>query len=140
VASRGINMKAIEEEIARVTQQRDALSNRIDGLKRALSLINGDTAVLTADLQHNESQLKAEVHKTRQRRGGLKNTVLDIVGDQAERGLTVNECVVIAAKAGTTLDRASVSSLLSRLKKDDVLFYDGERYRLKQYAGPRHAA
>ena len=140
MASRGINMKAIEEEIARVTQQRDALSNRIDGLKRALSLINGDTAVLTADLQHNESQLKAEVHKTRQRRGGLKNTVLDIVGDQAEQGLTVNECVAIAAKAGTTLDRASVSSLLSRLKKDDVLFYDGERYRLKQYAGPRHAA
>jgi len=134
-------MKAIEEEIARVTQQRDALTHHIDGLKRALSLIKKDATILNADLNHNDSSLSANVErKTRQRRGGLKTTVLDIVTNQAEKGTTVNECVTIAAESGTSLDRASVSSLLSRLKKDDVLFYDGERYRLKQYAGPRHAA
>ena len=55
--------------------------------------------------------------------------------------MTPPECVAAAkAKRGIELDRGSVSSLLSRLKKDGVLFYDGSRYRLKEYAGPRQAA
>jgi hypothetical protein len=41
---------------------------------------------------------------------------------------------------GVDLVPGSVSSLLSRLKNDDVLFFDGSRYRLKRYAGPKHAA
>lgn len=32
------------------------------------------------------------------------------------------------------MDKASVSSLLSRLKKDEIVVFDGELYRLKEFA------
>lgn len=122
-------MKAIEDEIARLRAERDALSNRIQGLESALRLVNGEMADLRVP------------PRERQRRGNVKTTVLDIVTKAGDAGITVTQCVESAAKNyGAILDRGSVSSLLSRLKKDDVLFYDGERYRLKQFAGPRQAA
>jgi hypothetical protein len=46
----------------------------------------------------------------------------------------------MAQEQGIELIHGSVSSLLSRLKTDGVMFFDGQVYRLKQYAGPRQAA
>ena len=129
MTTRRENMKAIEDEIARLRSQREAISNRIEGLESALRLMSGGAADLRVPQQE------------KQRRGSVKTTVLDIVTSAAEAGVTVVQCVESAnSKYGIILDRASVSSLMSRLKKDDILFYDGDRYRLKQYAGPRHAA
>ena len=76
---------------------------------------------------------------SRARRGDLNNIVLSLYEQAAEAGLSSSECVEKAEKAGTPLKAASVSSLLSRLKADGVLMYDGERYRLKRFAGPRSA-
>lgn len=76
----------------------------------------------------------------RVRRGDLNNIVLSLYEQAAEAGLSTSECVAMASKAGTPLKATSVSSLLSRLKSDGVLMYDGERYRLKRFAGPRSAA
>jgi len=73
----------------------------------------------------------------RARRGDLNNIVLSLCEQAAWTGLSSAECVERAAKTGVALKPASVSSLLSRLKADDVLMYDGERYRLKRFAGPR---
>lgn len=126
--AKGVHMQAIKDEIARITRERDALTNKLEGLRSALALITGETETVSS------------APKARQRRGNLKSMVLDIVTAQAERGVTVLECVALGKERGETLDRGSVSSLLSKLKAIDVLFYDGERYRLKQYAGPRQAA
>ena len=126
--AKGVHMQAIKDEIARITKERDALTNKLEGLRSALALITGETEAASVS------------PKARQRRGNLKAVVLDIVAAQAERGVTVVECVALGKERGETLDRGSVSSLLSKLKAIDVLFYDGERYRLKQYAGPRQAA
>ncbi len=123
-------MKAIEDEVARLRGQRDALNGKIDGLELALRMMKGQAV---EDLRVPPVE--------RQRRGDVKNTVLEIVTASIDRGITVNECLSMAhVEHGVKLDRASVSSLLSRLKRDDVLFYDGDRYRLKKYAGPRQAA
>jgi hypothetical protein len=70
----------------------------------------------------------------------LKEIILDLYGEAGEAGLTTTECVQAAAKRGVTLQPPSVSSTLSRFKGDGVLMYDGERYRLKKFAGPRSAA
>ncbi len=75
----------------------------------------------------------------RTKRGDLNNIVLSLCEQAGEAGLSSAECVEKASKAGTALKPASVSSLLSRLKADGVLMYDGERYRLKRFAGPRNA-
>ena len=75
------------------------------------------------------------------RRGGLKEIILDLCEEAGEAGLSTAECVAIARdKRGVHLQPPSVSSTFSRFKADGVLMYDGDRYRLKKYAGPRSAA
>lgn len=134
MSSRSENMRAIEDEIARLRAQRDLLNGKIDGFESALRMMKGQTATSAVE------DLRVPP-KERQRRGNVKKTVLDMVSGSLDLGITVNECIEAAeANSGIKLDRASVSSLLSRLKRDEVLFYDGERYRLKKYAGPRQAA
>lgn len=79
--------------------------------------------------------------RKRARRGDLKETVLEMAEKVSEHGMTPEECVALAkAEKGRDLVPASVSSTLSRLKNDGVMFFDGQKYRLKQYAGPRQAA
>ena len=127
------NVKALEEAIARLEAERATFNNRIDGkiegLREAIRLQGG--APPAAEIEVRQ----------RVRRGNLKDTVLDLAQEAAERGLTTEECVLLAKRdKGISLVPASVSSLLSRLKHDGVMFFDGQRYRLKQFAGPRSAA
>lgn len=130
---RGQRMKAIEDAIARLQAERTAFNSRIDGriegLREALQLQKG----LPGSPVHVE-------RPTRERRGNLKETVLTLAQEVADKGMSAEECMSLAERKGIKLVRGSVSSLLSRLKADDVLFFDGQRYRLKEYAGPRHAA
>lgn len=77
----------------------------------------------------------------RPRRGGLKEIILELCEEAGEAGLSTAEVVTIAKeKRGITLQPPSVSSTFSRFKADGVLMYDGQRYRLKKFAGPRSAA
>lgn len=109
-----------------------------------------ELAAVQARLQEVESLIRAMRGEAapemptattgRVRRGDLNNIVLTLYERAAEAGLSTFECIAMASKAGTPLKATSVSSLLSRLKADGVLMYDGERYRLKRFAGPRSAA
>ncbi len=113
------------------------------------SQLQTELAAVQARLQEVESLMRAMSGEAtpepstaavgRVRRGDLNNIVLSLYEQAAEAGLSSSECVAMASKAGTPLKATSVSSLLSRLKSDGVLMYDGERYRLKRFAGPRSA-
>lgn len=132
--ARGQTMRAIEEAIARLETERGAFNARIDGriegLREALRIHGG------APIE----PLAVDARK-RIRRGNLTDTVLALADEAGEKGLTSEEFVRLAKIAkGVDLVPASVSSLLSRLKNDGVMFFDGQRYRLKQFAGPRQAA
>lgn len=126
-------LKAIEDAIARLEAERKAFNTRIDGriegLREALQLNGGALP---------NSQPTEE--RSRARRGNLKETVLLLAQDVAEKGMSSEECVKLAKGKSIDLVPGSVSSLLSRLKNDGVMFFDGQRYRLKEYAGPRQAA
>lgn len=63
------------------------------------------------------------------RQSNVKNTVMGIINEAAEAGVTAVSVVEAAAAKGKALDRNSVSSLLSRLKREKTLTFDGERYR-----------
>lgn len=131
--ARGQTMKAIEEAIIRLETEKAAFNARIDGriegLREALRLQGGGptTAPIPAT-------------RGRARRGNLKETVLSLAEEVADRGLTADGCIAMAKERGIDLVPGSVSSLLSRLKNDGIMFFDGQVYRLKQYAGPREAA
>jgi len=100
-------------------REKEAIENRILGLERAIALIGEDNG--------------AEATTGRGRRTATKGVVLDLLKDVGTTGLNAATAVELANKRGTTLDKASISSLLSRLKKDDVITYDGDKYRLKEF-------
>ena len=126
-------LRAIEDAIARLEAERKAFNNRMDGkiegLREALQLNGG----VIPNPQPTEDRSRA-------RRGNLKETVLLLAQEVAERGMSSDECIRLAKAKGVDLVPGSVSSLLSRLKNDGVMFFDGQKYRLKEYAGPRQAA
>lgn len=113
---------------ARLLEQRDkllseieALRNRVMGLEMAISLLDEAPAAPVAG---------------RGKRSGIKQLVLDLLRECGASGLNAGVAVDIAARRGITLDRASVSSLLSRLKSEGVIAYDGDRYRLPDMPKP----
>jgi hypothetical protein len=123
------NMKFLVERRDRLRLELESVKSRLDEVEMLLRQFNG------------EQTAEPPPPRVRSKRGDVKETVLAVVTDAAAAGVTAAECVELAlAKHGAKLQPSTVSSLLSRLKADDVLFYDGERYRLKQYAGPRSAA
>jgi hypothetical protein len=69
----------------------------------------------------------------------VKRAVLDIINENATVGVTPSEVVDRAAAKGRTLNRDSVSSLLSRFKRDGVLRFDGERYYPTSSANPQES-
>lgn len=122
------NMKLLYERRDKLRSDMEAIRARIDEVEGLIRAMGGDPPP------------EAQVLR-KPRRGDLKDVVLSLYDEAAETGLSAAECVSVAQKSrGVTLQPASVSSLLSRLKADDVLMYDGERYRLKRFSGPRSAA
>lgn len=120
--------KADMERKQRLIQQRDqllveieALRNKVAGLEMAIALFDdgGD----------------APSPMLRSKRSGIKDTVLDLLNEVGTTGLNGLIAVEIAERRGIHLDRQSVSSLLSRLKADGAAVYEGQRYKLKQFAG-----
>lgn len=61
-------------------------------------------------------------------RRNVKRTVMEVVQDAGKAGVTSFEVVERAAAKGRQLERGSVSSLLSRFKREGALTFDGERY------------
>jgi hypothetical protein len=106
------------EERDRLLRQREAVDNQIAGIERAIALCDDEFVTPVA----------------RKRRTSTKSVVLDLLEDVGTTGLNASIAVELANRRGVSIERASVSSLLSRLKSDGIIEFDGERYRLKKYA------
>lgn len=119
------NLKILHERRDRLRTELEATRARLDEIESLIKALGGETS---------PSSVTPEA---RTRRGDLKTLVLNLYEEAGETGLSSAACVAAAKAKGIEIQPASVSSLLSRLKADGVLFYDGERYRLKKYAGPR---
>ncbi|MDE0717482.1 MAG: hypothetical protein OXH64_06040 [Rhodospirillaceae bacterium] len=103
--------------------EREALDNQIKGLERAIALYADD-----------------EAKQKSGKRQPIKGVVLELLEDVGTTGLNATTAVTLAEKRGITLERASVSSLLSRLKADGIVEFDGTMYRLPKYVGPKATA
>lgn len=105
------------QEREALLRQRDALDSEIKGLERAIALIADE------EVKPGSGGKRPQV----------KNIVLDLLEDVGTTGLDASTAVALADAKGLTIERNSVSSLLSRLKKDEVIDYDGSKYRLKKF-------
>lgn len=108
------------------------LQSRLEGIEREIEKLSAQKEILLEMMgaQPEEPQRRAK-------KGSVKATVLKLLENAAERGLNANQAITQAKERGEDLDRGSVSSLLSRLKADNVVTYDGERYRLTKFVGAR---
>jgi hypothetical protein len=98
-------------DIGRHQASIEALRNQLLGIDQAIKTLGGDA-----------------VGGGSSRRTNVKRTVMEIVHDAGTMGVTAVEVVGRAQVLGRTLDKASVSSLLSRLKREGTLTFNGERY------------
>jgi hypothetical protein len=131
MSSRSANLKLLNERRDQLRAEIEARKARLDEVENLIRMLNGEAA-------HEPPEAR---QARKPRRGDLKETVLALYERAGENGLSTSECVATAVvEHGLVLQPASVSSLLSRLKADGVLMYDGDKYRLKRFAGPRSAA
>ena len=122
MASAKDGMKALVDQRARLMVELEALRNKIAGLDMAISILQKGAPV------------PKEGMTTVSRRTGVKGFVLDLLRERGADGLNAAVAVEIASRRGVLMDRGSVSSLLSRLKQDEVVTYDDNMYRLREFA------
>ena len=103
----------------RLLKQRDALDNQIAGLERGIALMDQD---------------EKEIALVPQGRGRVKTLIIDLLREVGTTGLTATYAVELAKNRNIELSKESISSLLSRLKKDEVVTFDGDRYRLSEFS------
>ena len=110
------------DEHRRLQLELDALQNKIRGLEFAIELI-------TDEARKQESPTSP---KGRER--GITETIRSLLRDAGSSGLSPQMAVELAAARGQALNPTSVSSLLSRMKRDGQVAYRRKRYVLMEDA------
>ena len=103
---------------------------RLDGVRREIEKLKAQESLLLEMLDEPPAP-----KQTRAAKGSVKTAVLDLLEEVGRSGLNAASAVDLAKAKGVDLDRGSVSSLLSRLKTDEIVCYDGSAYRLKKFTG-----
>lgn len=115
------HLQLLREKLRDIELQISALQGEERALKMAISVVSDEPIS-----SHSDTLSRGTVRK---RASPLKDIVLGLIGENAERGLVAIDIVDLAKARGLELDRNSVSSLLSRFKKEGTLQYDGKVYR-----------
>lgn len=114
--TRGPTMKALQARLDSILREMEKLKAQEDLIRDMIREANGEPKT-----------------KLRAPRANVKQTVLDLLDQVGATGLNAVIAVEMAAKGGVTLERGTVSSLLSRLKNEGVVDYDNTVYRLKKF-------
>jgi hypothetical protein len=124
-------MKALQEmkeeylrELAHHQSMVNEFRHRLETIELAISKVSGVPII------------KAEDTLVPRRRRNIKRFVMDFIVKQGDNGVIASEIVGAGTIAGLDLQQASVSSLLSRLKTEGTLKYDGDRYYPKNMTPP----
>ena len=117
-----VDIEAALSYLHRLKEEHEALSYKIEGIEQLLDLWGVPYDTLNSKRGFTQ-------------RKSVMNVVLTLLEEVGADGLNAAIALRMASAKGIELNRGSVSSLLSRLKRDDVVDYDGERYRLKVFSG-----
>lgn len=117
----GKKMKPLDEEIARLDAEIERLRARKEGIIRAKEILSGDASPVAPG-------------PARKRSANVKPLILDIMASAAAAGATSAEVTDRVKDKVPTVAKDTVGSILSRLKADGALTYDGERYYDARFA------
>lgn len=112
-------MKMIESELARIRSEMDRLRAQEE---------------LLLSLRQKMSGEPVPQKTVRKRSANIKPLVIDTMHEAGFAGATSSEVDSIVRRSAPTVAKDTVGSILSRLKADGALVYDGERYYEKQFA------
>ena len=112
-------MKMIADELALVRSQIEKLRIEEELLLKMKAKMSGEAA---------------PGKKGRSRSPSVKPVVLDIMKEYAAEGATTAEVDELVRRYVPTVAKDTVGSVLSRLKSEGALVFDGERYYEKKYA------
>ena len=114
------HLQRLRDELARIEGEMRTLQGKRDGLLMAIGVVNDDPSPSSGSAAINVRTVRAPI----------KEVVLRLLSENAERGLVAIDVVDLAKAQGITLDRNSVSSLLSRFKRDGIVEYIERKYRI----------
>lgn len=103
--------ESLKAQIAGLTQQ-------LEGVEMAIRAMSGERI---PSVSTGRSRGVSRIN--------VKQYLLDLLAKRADLGLNASLAVEIAEKEGHKIERATVSSLLSRFKAENLVAYDGEFYR-----------
>lgn len=116
-------MKSLQERLETILRDLDRAMREIEKIKAQESLIRD---------MIREANGEAIV-KSRAPRSNVKSAVIGLLERVGAEGLNATSAVEMAAKEGLSLERGTVSSLLSRMKNEGVVSYENGLYRLSSF-------
>lgn len=119
MAGKKAEMQKLREERERLARQIEALQNELKGIDRAIAVLTGEV------IQTERSP------RTR----NVKDTVIELIASAGTKGLTVNQVLAAARAKNIQLERGTVSSLLSRLKREQTLDMTDGAYFIRPLMG-----
>jgi hypothetical protein len=118
---------AMKHHVEKLTKERDRLLIEQEALRNKIMGVELSIATL---LKEDGQQSLTDTSK----RGNAKTILLDLLREAAGAGLNGTIAAEMAEKRGVKLARGTAASTLSRMKADKAITYDGQRYRLPEFA------
>lgn len=117
--------------MANAKEQQTMIEAKLAAIRAQIATLQAQERVL-ADLM---AEMKGEVIvQTRKRSPSIKPLVIDIMSSAGEAGATSREVDEQVRARVPSVATDTVGSVLSRLKADGALVYEGERYYEKRFA------
>ncbi|MCP4380191.1 MAG: hypothetical protein GY798_01990 [Hyphomicrobiales bacterium] len=115
----GSGVQRLIEERKNLFADLEACRNKIAGLDIAIQLLTNGSLV--------ESASTAPARQV-----GVTEVLVSLLEEAGSEGLSAKELTKRAGQRGRPVKRQSVSSLLSRLKREGTLVYENNRYKLPE--------
>jgi hypothetical protein len=114
-----IHLQQLLAERDHLRFEMEALRNKIEGLEIAINVVSGG---------------RPEQALPTGRRPHVSEVIMNLLRDSGETGLKPRTAIDLAARAGISLNRGSVYTLLNRMARTGVIVHEGSRYKLNEFA------
>jgi hypothetical protein len=118
-----LKLRSLLERRAELVAEIEALQNKMLGLDMAIALFDGEDTLPVATGPGIPPA----------RRQTAEHLLLELLREAGSAGLNAYIVADIAARRGVRVNRSSMSSMLSRMKRDGLLVYEDARYKLKEF-------
>lgn len=123
--------------MAKESRQMSIIKSQLEAVRAQIARLQIKEETLLELLRELTGEPATEPKPARRRAPNVKPLVLDFMREVGERGATSTEVDDAVRALNPTVAKDTVGSVLSRLKADGALGYDGERYYEKRFTPPR---